>query len=79
MKVISSAELRDNIKKYLDTARTETVVIQRGRNETFVLTRQESLPEDFIRAISIDEAILQIESGMRKIAEQKRGNDAIAI
>jgi len=79
MKVISSAELRDNIKKYLDTARTETVVIQRGRNETFVLTRQESLPEDLIRAISMDEAILQIESGMRKIAEQKRGNEAIAI
>ena len=79
MKVINSAELRDNIKKYLDTARTETIVIQRGRNETFVLTAQESLPEDFIRAISMDEAILQVEAGMRKIVEKKRENESIVI
>ena len=64
MKVISSAELRNNIKKYLDTARTET----------FVLTKQDSLPEDFARTISMDEVIPQIESGMRKIVESKRTN-----
>ena len=79
MIVISSAELRDNIKKYLDTARTETVVIQRGRTETFVLTRQESLPEDFIRTISMDEAISRAEAGMRKVVEKERGNDSMAI
>lgn len=72
MKVISSAELRNNMKKYLDTARTETVVIQRGKTETFVLTRQDDLPEDFHRAISMDEAIIRVEKGMRKIIKDKQ-------
>lgn len=30
MKVISSAELRNNMEKYPDIARTKTVIIQRG-------------------------------------------------
>lgn len=38
MVVISSAELRSNMKKYLDIAKTEQVLIQRGKNEIFVLT-----------------------------------------
>ena len=37
MVVISSAELRGNMKKYLDIAKKEKVLIQRGKNETFVL------------------------------------------
>lgn len=72
MKVISSAELRNNMKKYLDTARSETVVIQRGRAETFVLTKQDNLPEDLNRAISMDDAILRVEEGMRKIIKSKK-------
>ncbi|HBB00005.1 MAG: hypothetical protein A2W86_00130 [Bacteroidetes bacterium GWD2_45_23] len=72
MKVISSAELRNNMKKYLDTARTETVVIQRGRTETFVLTKQDNLPEDLNRAISMDDAILRVEEGMREIIKNKK-------
>lgn len=72
MKVISSAELRNNMKKYLDTARTETVIIQRGRSEMFELTRQNDLPEDFHRAISMDEAIVRVEKGMRKIIRDKQ-------
>jgi hypothetical protein len=39
MIVISSAELRNNIKKYLDLATMETVVIQRGRTDAFVLLK----------------------------------------
>ena len=42
MVVISSAELRNNMKKYLDLARTQRVVIQRGRDESFVLIAQNS-------------------------------------
>lgn len=76
MKVISSAELRNNMKKYLDTARTETVVIQRGRTETFVLTKQDDLPEDFHRAISMDEAIIRAENGMREIVKNKQAGSA---
>ena len=67
MKVISSAELRNNMRKYLDSARTETVVIRRGRNETFVLTRQEDLPEDFHRGITKHELMKGIEQDLRKI------------
>ena len=79
MIVISSAELRNNMKKYLDTAKTETVIIQRGKSETFVLHMQESLPEislelpeDFNRAISMDEAIIRVEEGMRKIINKHK-------
>lgn len=57
MIVISSAELRGNMKKYLDIAKTQKVVIQRGKTETFVLTAETYLQpdEDFHRAISIED------------------------
>lgn len=57
MRVISSAELRSNMKKYLDLAASEQIVIQRGRKETFVLQKKEYLEpdEDFNRAISLEE------------------------
>ncbi len=57
MRVISSAELRNNMKKYLDLATSEQIVIQRGRKETFVLQKKEYLEpdEDFNRAISLEE------------------------
>jgi len=74
MIVISTAELRNNMKKYFDTASTETIVIQRGKTETFILKRQDSLPEipdDFHRAITASEVISGIESGLRKIIKQK--------
>ena len=70
MVVISSAELHNNMDKYLNLATTETVVIQRGKTETFVLARQEDLPEDFHRAISADEAVIRVASGMREIIEK---------
>jgi hypothetical protein len=60
MRVISSAEFRGNMKKYLDIASTESekIVIQRGRDETFELTkgtRYKKPDDDFYRSISIDE------------------------
>ena len=39
----TEAELRNNMKKYLDIAKNEKVVIQRGRNETFVLVAQNNI------------------------------------
>ena len=78
MIVVSSAELRNNFKKYLDKASTETVVIQRGRNETFVLYRQERFteisteaPDDFHRAITGKEVINAVETGFRDIIKRK--------
>ena len=46
MRVISSSELRNNMEKYLDLAADEKIVIQRGRNETFVLMREDYLAPD---------------------------------
>ena len=66
------------MKKYLDTAVTETVVIQRGKTDTFVLRKQESfpeisteIPEDFYIAISGNEVIKGIEIGLRKMITRK--------
>jgi hypothetical protein len=46
---------------------TETVVIQRGKTETFVLVRQDDLPEDFYRGITKDELMKGIEQDLRRI------------
>jgi hypothetical protein len=73
MLVISSAELRNNMKKYLDLAKDETVVIQRGRTETFVLSRQERLSPDanLASAITADELLIGIEEDIRKMFSRK--------
>ena len=72
MIVISSAEFRNNMKKYLDLARTERVVIQRGRNETFVLIAQNNAPDaDLARAISVDEIFDRVREGLTQMLERK--------
>ena len=72
MVVISSAELRNNLKKYLDIAKTEEVLIQRGRNETFVLVARSNAPEsDLERALTVDEAIARIRKGLEEMFERK--------
>ena len=72
MVVISSAELRSNMKKYLDIAKREQVLIQRGKNETFVLTAQQNPVEyDLARAISVDEVIAKVREGLTEMFERK--------
>ena len=46
MIVISPSELRGNLKKYLDLAEKERIVIQRGKKETFELRKTERISED---------------------------------
>lgn len=69
MLVISSAELRSNMKKYLDLAKTEEVVIQRGKSETFVLSRQSRLSPDadLARAISMDDLLNGVKEDIREM------------
>lgn len=68
MIVISSAELRNNMKKYLDLAITETVIIQRGKSETFVLSAQQRIPDaDLARALTKDELLTGIKSDIREM------------
>ena len=73
MRVISSAELRNNMKKYLDLAGKEQIVIQRGKTETFVLQKQEYLEpdEDLKRAITAKEFKEGAKSHIRKLYSGK--------
>ncbi len=73
MLVISSAELRNNMKKYLDLAKDETVVIQRGRTKTFVLSRQErlSLDANLANAVTAEELLIGIEEDIKKMFSRK--------
>ncbi|MFV0376804.1 MAG: type II toxin-antitoxin system Phd/YefM family antitoxin [Mangrovibacterium sp.] len=72
MIVISSAELRSNLKKYLDLAKTEHVIIQRGKTETFHLTAERVLEpdHDFQRAISMEEFSAGAKAHIRKLYSQ---------
>ena len=51
------------MKKYLDLAVNERILIQRGKHETFVLTREEYFEpdEDLRRAISAQELLAGVE------------------
>ena len=72
MVVISSAEFRNNLKKYLDLARTERVVIQRGRDESFVLVAQNNASDaDLARAITVDDVIERVREGLTQMFERK--------
>lgn len=76
MRVISSSELKNNMEKYLDLAIKEKIVIQRGRNETFVLAKADYLEpdEDLRRAISAEELLIGVEADIRD-AYRKRYNE----
>lgn len=72
MVIISSAELRNNMKKYLDIAKNEKVVIQRGRNQTFVLVAQNiAEDEDLSRAITVDDVLARVREGLNEMLERK--------
>lgn len=76
MVIISSAELRNNMKKYLDIAKSEKVVIQRGKNETFVLVAQNvNSNEDLSRAITVDEVLARVREGLNEMFERKEGHN----
>lgn len=72
MIVISSAELRNNMKKYLDLAKTNRIVVQRGQKESFILMSQSNAPEiDLARAITVDEVIDRVREGLTQMFERK--------
>ena len=78
MVIISSAELRNNMKKYLDIAKNEKVVIQRGKNETFVLAAQNvNSNEDLSRAITVDEVLARVREGLNEMFERKEGQNIV--
>ncbi len=61
------------MKKYLDIAKTEQVLIQRGKNETFILSAQQSpIEQDLARAVTVDEVIAKVREGLTEMFERKR-------
>ena len=74
MIVINSAELRNNMKKYLDIAKTTNVVIQRGKAETFILSMEKHLvpDDDFYSAISMDELLIGVKEDIREMYSSKK-------
>ena len=78
MVVISSAELRSNMKKYLDIAKKEQVVIQRGKNETFVLVAQQNPVEyDLARAVTVEEVLAKVREGLTELYDRKDSAKAV--
>ena len=76
MVIISSAELRNNMKKYLDIAKNEKVVIQRGSIETFVLVAQNNATDDDLaRAITVDDVLAKVREGLTEMFERKEGQN----
>lgn len=66
------------MKKYLDIAKTEQVLIQRGKNETFVLVAQQNPVEyDLSRAITVDEVIAKVREGLTELYERKESAKAV--
>lgn len=74
MIVISPTELRTNLKKYLDLAKKERVVIQRGRTEMFELVKRERIEDseisDLNRAITGDELLERVIPRIEKLFEK---------
>ncbi|MDR3268801.1 MAG: hypothetical protein LBT83_07020 [Tannerella sp.] len=62
MVVISSAELRNNMKKYLDIAKEEFVLS----------TSQDNLPDDFSSAITAEELLIGIEADIKEIFRKNK-------
>ena len=50
-------------------------MIQRGRNETFVLVAQNNAAdEDLNRAITVDEVLARVREGLTEMFERKESN-----
>lgn len=64
------------MKKYLDLAVNERILIQRGKNETFVLAREEFMEpdEDLRRAVSAKELLAGVEEDIRAAYKKRYGD-----
>ena len=59
-------------------AKTDPVLIQRGKNETFVLSAQQNPIEyDFSRAITVDDVIARVREGLTEMFEKKGGKKSV--
>lgn len=67
MKTVSVTEFRSNIKRYLDIAQEERVVIHRSKGKSFVLVPLDQEKEEDILTVAqkkaIDEALESVSNG----------------
>jgi predicted transcriptional regulator len=67
MKTISVSEFRGNIKKYLDIAQEEKILIHRGKGKTYAIIPIDEIDENIIlsekQKKGIDEALESIAIG----------------
>jgi PHD/YefM family antitoxin component YafN of YafNO toxin-antitoxin module len=66
MKTVSVTEFRSNIKRYLDIAQEEKLVIHRSKGSSFVIVPLEEEKEELLsdaQKKAIDEALESVNSG----------------
>jgi PHD/YefM family antitoxin component YafN of YafNO toxin-antitoxin module len=68
METVSVTEFRSNIKRYLDIARDEELVIYRSKNESFVVTPLNKISKEIsllspAQKKAIDEALEDVANG----------------
>jgi predicted transcriptional regulator len=67
MKTVSVTEFRSNIKRYLDIAQEERVVIHRSKGKSFILVPLDQEKEDDVLTVAqktaIDEALESVANG----------------
>jgi len=85
MTIVSSKEFNTNQDKYLDMALDEEICIKKGDN-MFVV--QNYIPndepdilcepdDDFYRSITMEEAIIRVEAGMREIIKKHKHAEVV--
>jgi PHD/YefM family antitoxin component YafN of YafNO toxin-antitoxin module len=79
MKTVSVTEFRSNIKRYLDIAQEERVVIHRSKGKSFMLVPLDQEKEEDVLTITqknaIDEALESVANG--KVFAHKEAMDKI--
>lgn len=75
METVSVTEFRSNIKRYLDIARDEELVIYRSKNESFVVTPLNKISKEIsllspAQKKAIDEALEDVANGRVHSHEQ---------
>ena len=68
MEAVSVSEFRSNIKKYLDIAKEEKLVVYRNKSESFIITPLNKLPKkvhllSLSQKKAIDEALKDVANG----------------
>jgi virulence-associated protein VagC len=67
MKTVSISEFRKNIKRYLDIAQEESVVIHRNKGTSFIIVPLEKENEDILlnesQKKAIEEAFISVSEG----------------